>query len=50
MIVEEAMQTGDVEATFADIEATRRDLGFDPKTPIEIGIPRFVEWLKAYRR
>jgi len=25
-----------------------RDLGFDPVTPIEVGIPKFVAWYKAY--
>ena len=49
VLVEEPMHPGDVEATFADIAASRRDLGFDPKTPIEIGVPRFVEWFRAYR-
>jgi UDP-glucuronate 4-epimerase len=42
------MQAGDVVSTYADIEATRRDFGFDPKTPINEGIPRFVEWYRAY--
>ena len=45
----EPMQPGDVPATYADIEASRRDLGFSPSTPIAIGIPRFVEWYQAYR-
>jgi UDP-glucuronate 4-epimerase len=44
----EPMQAGDVPATYADISATRRELGFDPATPIEVGIPRFVAWYKAY--
>ena len=35
--------------SFADIEASRRDLGFDPKTPIAEGLPRFVAWYKTYR-
>ena len=39
---------GDVVRTFADIEASRRDLGFEPKTPIEEGLPRFVAWYRAY--
>ncbi|WP_158043793.1 NAD-dependent epimerase/dehydratase family protein [Skermanella pratensis] len=44
----EPMQTGDVPATYADIDATRRDLGFEPTIPIEVGIPRFVAWYKDY--
>jgi UDP-glucuronate 4-epimerase len=46
----EPMQPGDVARTFADIDASRRDLGFDPKTPISEGIPRFVAWYKDYYR
>ncbi len=42
------LQPGDVAETFADIEASRRDLGFDPKTTIETGIVRFVQWYKEY--
>lgn len=42
------MQPGDVEESFADIATAQRDLGFAPATPIEIGIPRFVAWYKAY--
>jgi UDP-glucuronate 4-epimerase len=42
------IQPGDVEETFADISAIRRDLGFEPTTPIELGIPSFVEWYRSY--
>jgi UDP-glucuronate 4-epimerase len=41
---------GDVVRTCADIEASRRDLGFEPSTPIEEGLPRFVEWYREYHR
>jgi UDP-glucuronate 4-epimerase len=44
----EAMQPGDVPATYADITAITRDHGFAPTTPIEVGIPRFVAWFKGY--
>jgi UDP-glucuronate 4-epimerase len=44
----EPMQAGDVPATYADISSSVRDLGFDPATPIEVGIPKFVAWYKAY--
>jgi UDP-glucuronate 4-epimerase len=44
------MQPGDVAESFADIDASRRDLGFEPTTPIRVGLPRFVEWYKAYHR
>ncbi len=44
------MQPGDVEATFADIGDSRRDLGFEPRTAIEAGVPRFVEWYRTYHK
>lgn len=40
-------QPGDVPITYADISRARALLGYEPKTPIEDGIPRFVEWFKA---
>jgi UDP-glucuronate 4-epimerase len=42
------MQPGDVTETYADISAIQRDFGFAPKTTIDEGVPRFVEWFKAY--
>ncbi|MBT0667202.1 GDP-mannose 4,6-dehydratase [Novosphingobium profundi] len=42
------MQPGDVPATYADISALTRDTGYAPSTPIEIGVPRFVDWFRAY--
>jgi UDP-glucuronate 4-epimerase len=42
------MQIGDVKETFADISAIERDLGFQPTTTIEEGIPRFVAWYREY--
>jgi UDP-glucuronate 4-epimerase len=39
---------GDVVRTCADIEASTRDLDFEPKTPIEEGLPRFVAWYRSY--
>jgi UDP-glucuronate 4-epimerase len=44
----EPMQPGDVARTFADIEASQRDLGFAPATPISVGLPKFVEWYRGY--
>ena len=42
------MQDGDVRETFADISAISSDLGFYPTTKIDIGVPRFVDWYRAY--
>ena len=44
----EPLQPGDVPATYADIEASTRDLGFLPTTPISVGIPKFVAWYREY--
>ena len=44
----EGTQPGDVKETYADIEASRRDLGFEPRTTIEEGVPRFVQWYREY--
>jgi len=44
----EPMQPGDVARTYADIDASRRDLGFEPATPISAGIPKFIAWYKDY--
>jgi len=44
------MQPGDVEKTYADVEALVADTGFQPKTPIEEGVRRFVTWYKEYYR
>jgi UDP-glucuronate 4-epimerase len=46
----EPMQPGDVQSTYADIEASRRDLGFEPTTPIGVGVPKFVDWYKEFYR
>jgi len=42
------MQDGDVPATSADTADLAGDLGYKPDTPVEVGIPRFVDWYKAY--
>jgi len=43
------MQPGDVPETYADIEESRRDLDFFPRTSIDEGVPRFVSWFRSYR-
>jgi UDP-glucuronate 4-epimerase len=44
------MQDGDVPATSADTTDLANDLGYKPDTPVEVGIPRFVEWYKDFYR
>ncbi|HTH15823.1 MAG TPA: NAD-dependent epimerase/dehydratase family protein [Magnetospirillum sp.] len=46
----EPMQPGDVKETYADITAIQRDVGFAPTTPISVGVPKFIEWFKAYHK
>jgi UDP-glucuronate 4-epimerase len=38
----------EVTATFADHSRATARFGFAPKTTIDDGIPRFVEWYKRY--
>ena len=44
------MQPGDVLSTYADISALNKAVGFAPRTPISVGLPRFVEWYRSYHR
>lgn len=38
------MQPGDVRITYADIEDSKKDFGYDPKTKIDIGMKEFINW------
>jgi UDP-glucuronate 4-epimerase len=40
-------QPGDVPLTCADISKAKKLLGYHPTTPLEIGLPRFVDWFLA---
>ena len=42
------LQPGDVPETYADIDKTKRLLGFNPKTSIRSGIRRFLSWYRGY--
>ncbi len=44
------LQPGDVPRTFADISKAAALLGYRPRTRIEAGIPRFVEWFQTSGR
>ncbi len=46
----EPMPLGDVAHSCADVSSIQRELGYQPSTPIETGIPRFVEWFLDYHR
>lgn len=47
-VIDEPMQPGDVKETYADIAASERDLGFSPTTPLDVGLPKFIEWYRAH--
>lgn len=42
------IQPGDVPATYADIQDLNAAVGFQPSTPIEVGVQRFVDWYRGY--
>ncbi len=44
----EAMQPGDVPATYADVDALMKEVDFKPSTPIAEGIARFIAWYRGY--
>jgi UDP-glucuronate 4-epimerase len=41
-------QPGDVEETYADVEALKAAIGFEPSTPLGVGVERFVAWYRDY--
>jgi UDP-glucuronate 4-epimerase len=42
------MQSGDVKATFANVDALQEAVGYKPSTAIETGLQRFVDWYRQY--
>jgi UDP-glucuronate 4-epimerase len=42
------MQTGDVADTFADVSDLVAAVGYQPDTPIEVGVRNFVDWFCEY--
>ncbi|WP_243354928.1 NAD-dependent epimerase [Bacillus litorisediminis] len=42
------MQAGDVSVTYADVEDLMNDVGFKPKTSIEEGIGKFIDWYREF--
>ena len=49
IIDRQPMQPGDVPVTFADIAKARELLNYSPKTKINEGIPKFVDWFRNSR-
>ena len=44
------VQDGDVTRTEADVSETRDALGYEPVTPIDVGVKRFVDWYRDFYR
>jgi UDP-glucuronate 4-epimerase len=42
------MQPGDVTMTCADVGQLRERVGFEPSTPLDEGLGRFVQWFKQW--
>ncbi|MFA6020425.1 MAG: NAD-dependent epimerase [Rhodospirillales bacterium] len=42
------MQPGDVRETYADIEPIQKDCGYQPKTTIDEGVPKFIDWYRSF--
>jgi len=49
-VVYEAMQPGDVDITFADINKAAALFNYKPATALEEGIGKFIEWFKAQQQ
>jgi UDP-glucuronate 4-epimerase len=39
-------QAGDVPLTFADVSKAKRLIGYEPRTPVDEGLKKFVQWFK----
>ncbi|MEJ1157544.1 NAD-dependent epimerase [Prosthecomicrobium sp. N25] len=42
------IQKGDVRETFADHRLLEALTGYRPSTPVDVGVPAFVEWYRSY--
>jgi len=42
------LQPGDVPDTYADVQSLIEDIGYQPSTPLEEGIGKFVAWYEEY--
>ena len=39
----------DVKQTFADIDQSIDDLGYNPNIKINVGVKKFIDWYKNYK-
>jgi UDP-glucuronate 4-epimerase len=42
------LQPGDVPDTYADVSELIADIGYQPNTPVEVGVRNFVDWFRSY--
>lgn len=42
------LQPGDVPDTYADVADLIADVGYQPSTPVEVGVRHFVDWYRQY--
>ena len=42
------LQPGDVPDTEADVSDLVEGVGYKPVVPVEVGVPRFIEWYREY--
>jgi UDP-glucuronate 4-epimerase len=42
------MQPGDISKTWSDIANARKKLGYNPKTEVEVGVKKTIDWYKSY--
>jgi UDP-glucose 4-epimerase len=47
-IIYEPEQVGDVSHTYADVSKAKKILGYEPKTKLEEGLKKFIDWYKTY--
>lgn len=43
-------QPGDVKQTYADVTKAQRELGYEPKTQLRVGLEHFVKWLRKVKK
>ncbi len=42
------MQMGDVSSTYADVSSLVNDFGYKPKTPVKVGVNKFIAWFRDF--
>ena len=45
-----SFQSGDIKDTLANIEETKKYLKYKPKTSLETGVKKFIEWYRTYKK